>query len=144
MTISHVAAAMRGCMKSSGDAFTSMSERAAVVAAIMAMTHHRPATRNVRGATQGNAAADKVTPPPAEAPAEAAKGPQRNSHAEADSDADHDADRNGRHHKRRVGDKHRTPDSPGIVDGNGNHQRVDRRNHDRALLNHYPLLGRRH
>src|SRR5580692_10873040 len=86
MTLSHVAAAMRHAMKATRDALPSMSERAAVVTAKMAVPHHRRATRNVRGAAQGHAAAHKVNSPPAEAPAEAAKGSQRDAHAEADSD----------------------------------------------------------
>ena len=121
-----------------------MSERAAVVSAKMAGTRHGSATRNVIGAAQGYAAADKVSSPPAEAPAEAPKGAQRDSHAEADSDSHHDADRNWRHHERRVGDEHPTPNGPGIVNRNGNHQRVDRGNQDRTFLDHHGLLGRRH
>jgi hypothetical protein len=144
MTGSHTAAAMRNAMKAARDAFTSMSERAAVVSAKMAMTHHRRATRNIRGATQGHAAAHEVDSPPSEAPAEAAKRSQADGHAEADSNADDHADRNGRHHKSWVGDKQPTPDGPGIVNGNGNQKRIYRRNHDRALLDNYGLLGRRH
>jgi hypothetical protein len=92
-------------MKSSRDAVTAVRERAGVVSAKMAGTDHRSATRNVRGATQGDAAAHKVDSPTAEAPAEAAKGPQADGHAETDSDSHHDAHRNGRHNETRIGNK---------------------------------------
>ena len=144
MTGSHTAAAVRNAMKSSWDAVTAMGERAGVVTAKMAGTYHRSATRNVRGATQGNAATDEVNSPPAEAPAEAAPGPQADRHAEADTDSHHYADRNRRHNKAGVGDKQTTPEGPGIVDGNGNQKRIDRRNHDGAFLHNHSLLGRRH
>jgi hypothetical protein len=110
----------------------------------MAMTHHRDATRNVSGSTQGNATADKVNSPSAEAPAEAAEGAQADCHAEADSDSHHYTDRDRRHHKTGVGDKQSAPQGPRVIDWNGNQKGVDRRNHDRTLLNDDPLLWGRH
>jgi hypothetical protein len=105
MASPHAAAAVRNAMKASWDAVTAVRERAAVMTAKMAGTHHRSAARNIRGATQGNAAAHKVNSPSAEAPAEAAEGRQADSHAEANSYAHHHADRIRRHNKARIGNK---------------------------------------
>ena len=131
-------------MEASWDAVTAMGKRAAVVSAKMAGTRHRSATRNIRGATIGHAAAHIVNSPPAEAPAEAAIDPQADCHTEADSDSHYHSYRNRRHNKAGVGDKQSAPQGPGIIDGNGNEKRIDRLNHDRAFLDNDRLLRRRH
>jgi hypothetical protein len=121
-----------------------MCERTSVVTAKVAVIHHGSAMRNVISAAQGHASAVEIRAPRVEAPAESAKHPQADAHAEADSQSHHQTHRNRRHIKARIRNHQRPEHHPRIVIRNRYQKWIDRRNHDRALLNHHSLLRRGH
>ena len=120
-----------------------MFEHAAVVTSKVAVIVDRHAVRIVSAVIIKHEPAVPVRSPRAVTPAVVSKEPNRDSHGEANSESQHQTTRGRQHIIARVGDKGRPPDSPRIVIGNVNESRIDRGNHDRAIVDIYSLLRRR-
>jgi hypothetical protein len=131
-------------MEASGDAASTVFERAAVMPAKVTVIAYGHAVRDVSVAAEKHGSTVPGRRPRAEAPAKPGIDPDRDSRIEAQPYSPHHACGRRQNDEARIGNKQRAPDGPWIVIRNKNHGRVNRHDLDQAGFYHDALLRRRH
>src|SRR5271154_2698213 len=118
-------------------------ERAAIMAAKVAVIDDRYAVRNVGAVVEKYGSAVPGRSPSAETPSETGIHADRNSGIEGESSCPHDTRRRRQYDKSWVRDKQRAPDFPRIVVGDEDHCRIDGNDLDQTGIDDHTFLRRR-